>query len=500
MKRTLTIFLAALLFYGCSKDGGDSIGKTPAEPDTTTTTTPETDFDINSIEDTYGDVASFDYYTKWGSYNVHDPSIKKFGDTYYCYSTDVAYGTSVRPGIQIRKSKDLVQWTFVGWVFSGLPSLASNYIKQKGGTPNDGIWAPYIMKVGSEYRLYYALSSSTARLSAIGLATASSPTGPWTEKGLVVTSADDASIQTNAIDPTVIATESGEYYMYYGSAWDGIYVLKLDPETGLAASSGDRGSRIANRGFTGGDYNGNIEAPEIIYNKAQKKYYLFIAYDWLETKYNTRVCRADKPIGPFYDFNGADANTNMDHGPMITAPYKFTGHGGWQGVSHVSVFDDDNGQYFIAHQGRPSVDPYFMDLQVRKLFWTADGWPVASPERYAWENNDAATKGDLTGAWDFIVLNYSVVPGYGDKQTSADLQVATTLNIMSDGSVKNGSRTGTWTYNAPVMQISWSDGTTDKVMVHNGHDWEKTGRPVTYLFTGLNNAGTAIWGKNYKFE
>jgi hypothetical protein len=34
----------------------------------------------------------------------------------------------------------------------------------------------------------------------------------------------------------------------------------------LAASAGDKGKRIANRGFTGGKYNGNIEGAEVIYN------------------------------------------------------------------------------------------------------------------------------------------------------------------------------------------------------------------------------------------
>ena len=112
----------------------------PAPPvtgtDTTVVTAPA--FDINSIGDTYADVADFTYYTKWGPYNVHDPSIKKFGDTYYCYSTDVAYGISVRPGLQVRKSKDLVQWQYVGWVFNGLPAMGSAYISGRGGTPNAG--------------------------------------------------------------------------------------------------------------------------------------------------------------------------------------------------------------------------------------------------------------------------------------------------------------------------------------------------------------------------
>lgn len=489
--KSCLLFVISLLVFSCSKNPDIILDNTNTNKDTTKTVVP---FDINTIEDTYADVASFDYYSKWGSYNVHDPSIKKFGDTYYCYSTDAGYGIAVRSGIQIRKSKDMVNWTFAGWVFNALPAKGVAYITQSGGTPNNSLWAPYILKVGSEYRLYYALSSNVARLSVIGLATAASPTGPWTEDGLVVTSANDGSIQTNAIDPTVLSAQNGNQYMYYGSGWDGIYILKLDPVTGLAASSGNKGIRIANRGFTNGAYNGNIEGPEVIYNTDLKKYFLFIAYDWLQTKYNTRVCRADNPEGPYYDYNGVDANTNIDHSPMIIGPYQFTGHGGWQGTSHVSVFDDDNDQYFIAHQARPSVNSYFMDLHVRKLFWTADGWPVASPERYAWESNATVSNDSIAGTWDYISLEYNIVPGYANEQTSPDLQVATSLIINTNGTI-NGDEGSTWTYNAPWLQINWSNGSTDKVFVQKGHDWEKTGRPFTVIFSGLNNKGTAVWGK-----
>jgi arabinan endo-1,5-alpha-L-arabinosidase len=107
------------------------------------------------------------------------------------------------------------------------------------------------MKVGTEYRLYFSLSSAVSRLSVIGLATSSAPEGPWTEKGLVVTSKNDPTTQTNAIDPTVVVTSAGDYWMYYGSAYDGIYSLKLNPATGLALTGGDKGTRIAQRGFTG---------------------------------------------------------------------------------------------------------------------------------------------------------------------------------------------------------------------------------------------------------
>jgi arabinan endo-1,5-alpha-L-arabinosidase len=485
LKYKLTAFCMVVMVLSCSKSdtGG---GGTPVPPPVTPV------FDINTINDTYAAVAPFANYLEWGPHNVHDPAIIKHGDYYYAFSTDVGYGIDVRPGLQIRKSKDLVEWTYAGWVFSGLPAAGAAFITSGGGTAFNALWAPCVVKVGAEFRLYCSLSCALPRLSVIGLATASKPEGPWTEKGLVVTSKNDATVQTNAIDPSVLITGSGQHWMVYGSAWDGIYSLQLNPSTGFAATEGDKGKRIANRGFTNGKYNGNIEGPDLIYNASLQKYYLFMAYDWLETKYNIRVMRGDKPDGPFYDYNGVDANINQDHGPMIIAPYKFDGHSGWQGTAHSTTFSDGNGQYFIAHQGRPGVDKYYMNLHVRKLFWTPDGWPVASPERYAWEKDSLISKEDLAGSWERIVLNYKVVPGYAAEQLSPDFQTSTTLTISADGSF-NGAATNTWSYTAPWLELKWNGGTTEKVHVQKGRDWQK--KTNTILFTGLDNEGLAVWGK-----
>lgn len=478
--------MAAWTLPGCGKGAG----KAPGTADTTGTTPPPA-FNINSIGDTYADVAPFADHDQWGPYNVHDPSIKKFGNTYYCYSTDVAYGITVPAGIQVRTSPDLVQWQFTGWAFPSIPPMGAAYITANGGVPNDALWAPYIIQVGSEYRLYYSLASATPKLSVIGLETSASPAGPWQERGVVVGSTPSLSI-TNAIDPTVVVTPSGDHWMYYGSAFDGIYALQLDPVTGLALQTGDVGTRIANRGYTNGQYNGNIEGAEIIYNPQLQKYYLFIAYDWLTTKYNVRVGRGTQPNGPFYDYLGQDINTNVDHIPMIIAPYQFNGHGGWQGTAHCTVFTDGSGQYFIAHQGRPGVNYNFMDLHVRKLFWTPDGWPVASPERYAWENNDTVAVDSLLGTYEEIDLNYEIVPGYAAQQVSPDFQTSVPLVIAAGGTF-NGNTADTWSYTGPWLTLHWSTGRTDQLFVQAGRDWEN--KRSTIILTGLDNSGTAIWGK-----
>jgi len=466
----------------------------PINPaDTADFACPAESVDVSTINDTYYDLASFDKVLCWGPYNVHDPSVVFTGECFACFSTDAMYGMSIqRAGIQIRMSGNLIGWKFMGWAFPGIPSMAKNFIQTSGGQPVENVWAPYIFKSVGEYRLYYSQASDVPKLSVIGLATSTKIKGPWIEKGLVVTSSSQA-VMPNAIDPTVIADKNGKHWMIYGSSWDGIYLLELDPVTGLAKIPGSKGKRIAHRGFTNGIMNGNIEAPEIIYNPDFDMYYLFISYDWLETKYNVRVGRASSVEGPYYDFNNKDLNDYEDNIPMILAPYAFIGHQGWQGTGHCSVFQKDK-QYYMAHQGRPVENKYFMDLHIRKIFWTEDGWPVVSPERFSGTEQTPVSEEEIIGFWEYLPLHYKIVPGFGEEQTSPDLQRSDTL-ILNTNKTFNHSSYNTWYYDPDkqIIVLNWASDSTDHVKVERGWDWERK-RPAL-LFTGLNSKGTAIWGK-----
>lgn len=492
------IFLATALFLVSCKKDQPIVPEVPVEenPDTTTvvedkTTLDDGPIDFSFFSDTYGQLASPDLTSEWAHYNVHDPAYVVDEKFVYAYNTDVAYGHEIRPGIQIRRSINLVEWEFVGWAFPGLPSYSSSFIRSNGGEPFNGLWAPYVIKVGAEYRLYYSHSSPQPRLSAIGLATSTSPKGPFRERGLVVTSLNNNTRQTNAIDPTVIVDKSGAHWMYYGSAWDGIYKLELNPETGLAMRNEDKGVRAAQRGFTGNSVNGNIEGAEIIYNPEFDKYYLFIAYDWLETKYNVRVGRSDSPTGPFYDREGNSMNEERDDLPMVLAPYRFKGHSGWQGVSHPGVFGK-NGQFYIGHQGRPGVNPYYMVMHVRQLFWTTDGWPLVSSQRFAAEEETAVAEADIAGDWELIHFGYRVVPGYSAEQISPDFSDAVDIQLASDGSV-SGAVEGNWSYGAPWLRVQVG-GQSWQLRIERGRDWEN-GVAETLLFTGLDENQLPVWGK-----
>jgi arabinan endo-1,5-alpha-L-arabinosidase len=446
--------------------------------------------DFSKLTDTYYDITSQEDSHKWGMHNVHDPVIRKFGDYWYSYSTDVGFGIAVRSGIQIRRSQNLVEWEFVGWVFESLPPKGVAYIQSIDATPNNTLWAPSVIEVDGEYRLYYSLASDVGLKSCIGLATSTDPAFGWEEVDVVV-GTDGSSTQTNGIDPSVIITPGGEHWMMYGSSWDGIYLVELNPETGLAKKGGDRGKRVAHRGFTDGRVNGNIEGPEVIYHPERQMYYLFIAYDWLSTKYNTRVGRSSSIEGPYLDMFGNDMIYKEDNYPMIVAPYKFKGHSGWQGVAHCTVFEED-GQYYIAHQGRPGVNLYFMNMHVRQLFWTDDGWPVASPERYAAQPLAKITASGIAGEWEMIDFGYRVVPGFDREQTSPDFQTSETLLLNADGTV-NSVDTDTWEFNHPWLTLEM-EGNTVRAHVSVGRDWENE-VDSTLVFTGTKHDGLPLWGK-----
>lgn len=50
-------------------------------------------------------------------------------------------------------------------------------------------------------------------------------------------------------------------------------------------------------------------------------------------------------------------------------------------------------------------------MHVRKIYWTEDGRPIVSPQRYAAVEQSPVTQDELIGEWEQIVLGYQVVPG-----------------------------------------------------------------------------------------
>lgn len=463
----------------------------------------------NPWKDDYQKISGFENYKNWGPYNVHDPSILRVGDTYYMYTTDAIYFNRdnhgqrppVKPGnIQVRSSKDLVHWNFEGWAFDSIPQEAKDWVlthaDNKGAT---NIWAPYPVKYQDKFRLYYCVSAFGLQTSYIGLAESNSPLGPWKLQGAVVRT--QRGDKMNAIDPSVVTdAENAKMWMHYGSYFGGLYSVELNPATGLPVKEGDQGHFVATRANIRKD---NIEAPEIIYNPTFKKYYLFMSYDPLMTTYNVRVGRSDKPEGPFLDFFGKDLRDTINHYPILTYPYRFANHPGWAGTAHCGVFTDVSGNFYMAHQGRLCPDNQLMDLHLREIKWTQNGWPVVSPERYTGTKQTAVNKKDIAGSWEIIRIQDAktdrklefgqILWGEGTLRKT-EVNASSVVAFQRNGKI--GGKLGSWEFDKRGLNLILNSETISHLIAFKGHDWEN--ETETILFTGLDKNGYSVWGKKIK--
>ncbi len=401
--------------------------------------------------------------------------------------------------IQVRRSRDLVNWEFVGWALPQMPEEAATWVhSHSGGFGAVNVWAPYIIQAGDKFRLYFCVSAFAQSISYLGLAESTSPEGPWEFKGCVEKTDENAVM--NAIDPTVVVdAESGKWWMHYGSYFGGLYCVELNPQTGLPLKEGDQGEPSARRANAKVD---NIEAAEVIYNPALKRYYLFVSYDPLMTTYNVRAGRSERPEGPYIDYFGEQMRDTTNNFPILTAPYRFEHHPGWAGTGHCGVFTTDDGRFFMVHQGRLAPDNELMDLHVRELFFTADGWPVVSPERYAGSAPQHFRTKDMAGRWEMIrvqepkhgrQLKAGQVMGGEGRLKTKEWNLSVPVTLEKNGKMQDGG--GTWRFDEEEQRLSltWQGEEIKALIVFAGHDWEN--QTETILFTGLDGNGRSVWGK-----
>jgi arabinan endo-1,5-alpha-L-arabinosidase len=270
--------------------------------------------------------------------------------------------------IPILTSKDLVEWTYVGDALSALPSFAQ---------ANADLWAPDIQFWNGTYYLYYTVTETAAGGSAIGVATSDSPTGPWTaaDKPVVEPHAAPccAGSKRWTFDPSIIADENGQRYIYYGSFFGGVSVRKLSGDGLSSDPTSQVEVTIPNR----------YEAAYVI--KREGFYYLFASAsnccNGPLSGYNVFVGRSTSPLGPFIDQEGQSLLASRVGGTPVLAQ----NGNRWVGTGHNALLTDFGGQDWILYHAIDEDAPYFAPgngglidkrhLMMDALDWV-DGWPT----------------------------------------------------------------------------------------------------------------------------
>ncbi len=504
--------------------------------------------------------------------SVHDPSIVRDGANYYIFGSHRACA----------RSTDLKNWTTQSWTygvvqangsvkstndFTGVFGAAETWrYTQNNPSLGGNQWAPDVLwnPHMEKWCMYMSLNGDNWR-SVIALLTADKITGPYVYQGPVVYSGfqwSDPSNQTykqtdleqvigkqtslparydlggnwgrrwpNNIDPCVFFDEEGELWMAYGSWSGGIFMLKLDKETGLRDyTTTYPGTNNNSDGVTSDPYFGKkiaggyyVSGEGAYIEHIGNYYYLFVTHGGLEASkgYEMHYYRSRNPNGPYTDGSSTSAifpSYMMNYGPTATTTrgMKILGSHRWDTMKyaemsqgHNSVLLDEDGRaYLIYHTRFNSGNEGFED-RVHQLFVNEKGWLVASPFEfngltginsiYSQEDIDASeicTQDEIVGTYQMMMHPYKMDFANNAYSTPGIAQV------NKNGTV-TGDYVGTWRRKAGTSFITLKirpKGTTSSSsaeyygvilpQVFSGTNAK------TVCFSAISQDGVSVWGSN----
>ena len=438
--------------------------------------------------------------------SVHDPSIIKAEDGYfYIYGSHMAAA----------RTKDLMRWeslsTNAGRGCKLVQNVQEEMKEALAWAQTDTFWAPDVHRLNDgRYYMYYCCCRGDSPLSAMGVAVSDKPEGPFQDlgvflkSGMVGKSEDgtvyNATVHPNVVDPNVFTDKDGKLWMVYGSYSGGIYILKMNPDTGFPYSGQGYGKKLLGKNHS------RIEGPYILYAPQTEYYYLFLSFGGLDVNggYNIRVCRSKNPDGPYVDALGQDmllcggpAGSFFDDAAV--APYGVKLMGGYQfqalegelnkaapayrSPGHISaIFDQDTGRYFLVFHTRFLSSGNYHAVRVHQFYFNEYGWPVVTPYRYAGEMLEPVEPDALPG--DYKVICH-------EKDINIEHHGSQAITLHPNSTVA-GELTGSWKSLGPNnMKIAIGSETYSGVFV-KAYDNQQNQWTVT--FTALSEKGEAIWG------
>lgn len=460
---------------------------------------------------------------------VHDPSIFKdpLSDYYYVYSSHNL----------IFRTKDLINWEKYNIIQNiTVPDSCKNFIDNNytGTSANGTYWAPDVIYTEDDeypYWMYVSVSCGLGgRNSVIGLLKAKTA-GFWLDGevidcGVVLASKEVSGYPTNAIDANIFKDSDGKNYFIWGSFWDGIRIAPLNSDgtvsgvdmtsdASILSSSKTVGTRIFTtpRGVVG------PEGPWLINNPENNQRYLFTSYGWLGTNYNVRIARMsneqtlDKDT-VFKDYNNINVGTPNNSarelwGYKLIGSYKLGDGITYVGQGHNSVLHDEDGNWYLVDHCR-KIEDGIAYLQVRKMLWTEDGWPVVSPLVYAGEIEQEIPRDMICGSYDLSSVGHTIMKNgvsasSGDAYKGSDLPVLSSeIVLQADGSVSNDI--GTWEYDGDhTVTITFTkDGNEDNYEFYKNGDkmtlfvltgYDKDKRENALVMTGKDEKGITQFAK-----
>ena len=457
--------------------------------------------------------------------SAHDPSIVKEGDTYYVFGSHRAW----------LRSKDLKNWeSFENNLSTDYAEILAEpwaaWSSQNDNANTDisgNMWAPDVVwnKTMNKWCMYLSLNGggrNNVQKSMIVLLTADHLDGDWTYVAPVVYSGfrdsdvaatdigsgegkvdgvldADGKVPTrylslddrgvNAIDADVQTDDDGSMWLSYGSWFGGIWMMKLDPATGLRDYATTYGT-VKNesdvyygRKIAGGANNSGEGAS---YVKRGDYWYLFVSMGQLgvDGGYQIREFRSKNLTGPYTDQNGNSArygtviagSSGSGMNKLVNRGLKVLGSASYNGIAEIraaqggnEVYIDDDGSIynvyhtrFVDRQRNETATGSDNELRVQQMVVSPDGWLVSTPYEYsgAFRQKSSYTVDEVSGSYQIVVndptrtyaTNTEQVSDESARLADAGIVHAANIDLASDGSV-SGQAQGTWSLDGNTVTL-----------------------------------------------
>ncbi|MBQ6815088.1 MAG: glycoside hydrolase family 43 protein [Lachnospiraceae bacterium] len=549
-KRTLSLGLisvmaSSLMLAGCGEGGEDGGEDKP----TSALSYEENSYELPAL-----------YTNTTMKYECHDPSIFKDPKSgkYYVFGSHMAQGSS----------SDLLTWKPLGVqgygnssIYGVLTEGLEEPFKWAGYNDSDcyggyAIWAPdivynenYVWEDGTKgaYMMYYSTSSTYCR-SVIGFAVSKNVESGYkhvdtliysgftkfeafdrkSEVNKLVTNTnvlevwgttDIADINQkyfqgadyntnqfpNAIDPSVFFDKDGRMWMTYGSWSGGLWIIELDPATGMTIHDEEQSTDVNN--YTDKYFGKRLvyglgvsgEGPYIRYDENTGYYWLFASVGWLgaDGGYSMRMFRSENPDGPYYDAAGQMATSmkgkdNEGIGVKVMGGYHLPSlYKGYLSTGHNSFLVED-GKYYLFYHTRFEDLGERHQMRIHQMFANKDGWLCALPFQYQGEeiSETGYDKDTLDGI--YHVLDHGIDINTTAKKSEAYVFDSNGMialesdldTILGEWSVEEGTPYMTYTLNDVEYK-----GVFCKMVDEAGNN--------VMVFTALSNQNNSMWGVMY---
>lgn len=267
-----------------------------------------------------------------------DPDACRVGDDYYM----TASSFNCIPGLPVLHSKDLVNWTIIGYAINSMPKDAS---LGEGVNHGGSVWAPTIRYHKGEFYIYYGDPDL-----GIFMTKAKDPAGEWEPLTLVKKG-------KGLIDSCPLFDDDGNVYLAHGYAGSRAEIKSLLAVTRLTPD-GKKAVGESKIIYDGHDIDPTIEGPK--FYKRNGYYYIFAPAGGVATGWQVAM-RSKDIFGPY------ERKIVMEQGnTAINGPHQ----GAW--------IDTQTGEDWFLHFQDVGALGRIMHLQ--PMVWKND-WPVIGEDR-----------------------------------------------------------------------------------------------------------------------